>query len=104
MKIPTKINRATYTRLNKHNLKDLMIDINDQHNDLTIEANCLAEAATHPNKYEEVHLNIWKESVAYWHKEVKGGFRVFRSNRAKIQKAHDKFLEAAAKAKAKKKK
>lgn len=102
MKIASKINKATYTKLNKLNLKDLMIDINDQQGDLTIEANILAEGATHPNKYEEEHLNTWKETEAYWHKEVKAGFRVFRSNRAKIQKAHDKFLEAEAKAKAKK--
>ena len=30
MKIASKINRAKYTRMNKLNLKDLMIDINDQ--------------------------------------------------------------------------
>ena len=99
MKIASKINRATYTKLNKRNLADLMIDINDQQGDLTIEANILAEGAAHPNKCEEEQLDKWKETAAYWHKEVKAGFRVFRSNRKKIQAAYDKFVAAAEKKK-----
>lgn len=103
MKIATKINKSTYTKLNKTNLKNLMIDIDDQQGDLTIEANFLAGGSDHLNKYEEVEANKWKESATYWHKEVKTSFREFRANKAKIQKAYDRFVTAAEKAKAKKK-
>jgi len=107
MKIASKINRATYTRLNKRNLKDLMIDINDQCGDLTLEANYLAgdwkplgSGIPGVDKLSEEY----KGTMAYWHKEVKAGFRVFKSNAVKIQKAYDKWLVAAAKEKIKKQK
>lgn len=105
MKIPTKINKATYTRLNKLNLKDLMIDINDQHSDLTMEANYLAEdwkPLGSGNPGIDKLSEEWPTTVAYWHKEVKASFRVFKRDAAKIAKAHQRFNEAAAKKKAKK--
>lgn len=105
MKIASKINRATYTRLNKLNLKDLMIDINDQCGDLTLEANYLAgdwRPLGSGNPHIDKLSHEYKETMAYWHKEVKASFRVFKGDAVKIQKAYDKWLVATAKAKAKK--
>ena len=102
MKIPNKINRATYTKLNKQNLKSLLDEINSQHHDLLLEANWLSDRWLPDNKFHDDMAEEHKNTLASWHKDVKAEFRLFKADRVKIQKAYDKFVAAAAKKKSKK--
>lgn len=100
MKIATKIDKPTYTRLNKLNLKYLMGDIDGQQGDLTIEANYLAEdwkPLGSGNPGIDKLSEEWLTTLNGWHKDVKANFKSYKRDAIKIQKAYDRFLEAKAK-------
>jgi len=66
-----------------------MIDITDQCGDLTKEADYVA-VADFDNPYS-TH-GEYKDSIAYWNKEVKASFKVFISTRKKLDKALQNHL------------
>ena len=102
MKIPSKIDKRTFTKLNKQNLKCLVGEIEGQYNDLLQEAKWLNESWLPENKFHDDMAEEHKSTLASWHKDVKAEFRLFKADRKKIRAAHAKFLEAAAKKRGKK--
>jgi len=85
MKIPSKIDKRTFTRLSKQNYKYLTGEIADQHSDLMIEAAIFND---YPHVVDDV---IYLETIAVYNKSVKQAFKEFKRDKKKLLAAHAKF-------------
>lgn len=94
MKIASKIDKRTFTKLSKKNFKCLTQEIESQCSDLLLEASWLRDDWDPDNKYMEDAAEDHKETIASWHKDIKAEFRAFKSDTKKLIAAHAKFNAA----------
>lgn len=93
MKIPASITKRQHTQLSRKNTKMLKEEIEAQKHDLDIELEWLRDSWDPDNKYMEPHVKGYFETANYWNKEVKAAFRLFISQKRKIEKAYKNGLK-----------
>jgi len=89
MKIPFKITKAQATALHKKNYKYLTDEINGQHGDLMVEADCCKS----DTRELQVTFAEVLETMKSWTKDVKVAFRDYLKDKAKIEKSFQRGIK-----------
>ena len=91
MTIPKLLTKAQHTRLTKKNLSFLTLAIQEQQDDLIVEAGFLDKVDL-TNPYMTPHLNEYKDTIKSTTCEVKLAFREYLRDKKLIYKAYQRYL------------
>ena len=90
MKIASRIDKRTHTKLSKLNAKYLRQEIESTLSDLMLEANFLIENWDPENKFMDSMSEEHVDTIKSWQKDVKLAFREFKRDKIKLDKALSK--------------
>ena len=87
MKIASKIDKRTHTRLSKTNAKYLIQEIENALHDLKIEAEILIDDWNPENKFMDEMSKRHIDTINSYQKEIKLAFREFKRDKIKLNNA-----------------
>lgn len=94
MKIPSKIDKKTHTKLSKQNAKYLTQEIGSSLDDTKLEAEWLINNWDSSNKYMDNMAKEPESTIKSWSKDMIIAFREFKRDKIKIDKAYLRFIES----------